>query len=146
MESSEELRNLIAKHTVRYEIWRHVDIYDDKRVTDGFDLELHGTHDHGHTQLSPGCELCRGTYGDLRKIAETILPKEERLSIYEIPSFDSSLHTRAGGRLEVVLTICIRHRSEYFADVDQCEERCLQEMTGKLKALGVADSRRSGHN
>lgn len=144
MESSEELRELVAKLAVRYEVWRHVDIHEDERVKNGFDLELHGTHDHGHTQLSPGCDLCRGTYGDLRKIAESILPKEERLSIYEIPPFDSSLHTRAGGRLEVVLTICIRHRSEYFAEVDQCEERCLREMIGKLKDLGVADGRQSG--
>lgn len=144
METDQELRALISEHTVRYEIWPHDDISEDKRITDGFDLELHGTHDHGHTHMTPGCECCWSTYGHLRKIAETVLPKEERPSRYEILPFDSSLHASARGRIEVVLTICIRHRSQYFAAVDPCEERCLHQMIAKLNDLGVGNGRGTG--
>lgn len=147
MDSIQELRNLVAEHGIRYEMWPHYDIDGrpgtGKRVMDGFDLELHGTHDHGHTRMTPGCELCWKTYGHLQKIAETILPKEERPSRYDIPPFDNSLSARAGGEMEVVLTVCIRHRTQYFAEVDPCEERCLQEMIAKLSELGVSRGARA---
>lgn len=138
MDSTQELRNLIAEHTVRYEIWPHYDVDDGAKVIDGFDLELHGTHEHGHSRLTPGCDLCRQTYEHLRHIAEAVLPREERPSEYEIPPFDNSLHGKRGGEMEVVLTICIRHRNQYFATVDECEEKCLREMRDKLTGLGVA--------
>ena len=137
MESTQELQNVIALHTVRYEVWPHYDIYDSKQVIDGFDLELHGTHDHGHSRLTPGCDLCRRTYEHLRQVAETVLPTEERPSSYDIPPFDASLHARPGGEMEVVLTVCIRHRNDYFAAVDPCEEKCLHEMITRLAELGV---------
>lgn len=143
MESVEELRILVEKHTVRFETWPHYDIASGKRVMDGFDLELHGTHDHGHSRMTPGCDLCWSTHRDLRKIAEAVLPKEERPSDYEIPPFDDSLHADARGEMEVVLTIRIKHRHDYFAPVDDCEERCLHEMKSELAKLGVAGGGRS---
>jgi hypothetical protein len=137
MDPIQELHNLVAEHTIRYEMWPHYDIDKGKRIINGFDLELHGTHDHGHTRMTPGCEHCSNTYAHLRRIAEAILPKEERPSKYEIPPFDNSLSAGGGGEMEVVLTICIRHRNQYFTEVDACEEKCLQEMIGKLNELGV---------
>lgn len=71
----DDLRQIIEKHTVRYQVFPHYEMNDGKRVMVGFDLELHGTHDHGTTRLSPGCQLCRETYHDLYRIAESILPK-----------------------------------------------------------------------
>lgn len=137
----EDLRRIIEKHTVRYEVWPHYEMNDGKRVTVGFDLELHGTHDHGTTRLSPGCHLCTETYADLRRVAESILPKEQRPSEYEIPPFDASLHGTARGPLEVVLPIRIEHRHNFFDPVDGCEERCLKEMEGTLAELGVPNGR-----
>ena len=147
MDPDQDLRNLIGEHTIRYEVSPHSDIIgrlgiDARRVIDGFDLELHGTHRHGHTRMTPGCGLCRSTYRDLRRIAEIILPAERRPSQYEILPFDSALHSIAGRReMEVVLTIHSRHRQEYFAPLDGCEERCLREMEDQLVTLGVARGR-----
>lgn len=139
MESSAvaELKQLIERHTVRYEVWPHYEIADGKHVIVGFDLELYGTHDHGETQLSPGCRLCSETFAGLRRVAEWILPKEQRPSQYEILPFDQSLHASAGGRFEVSLPIRIEHRHRFFDPVDACEERCLKEMQQKLAELGV---------
>jgi hypothetical protein len=109
------------------------------RIKNGFDLELYGTHDHGHSSLTPGCERCVATYGDLRQIAEWILPKEERPSVSEIESFDHSLHGErsAKPRFEVELKIAIRHRHGWDRPVDECEKRCLGEMEAKLREIGV---------
>jgi hypothetical protein len=131
-----DLRQIVEKHTVRYEVLPHYEINDGKRVMVGFDLELHGTHDHGTTRLSPGCGLCTETYTDLHRVAEWILPKEQRPSQYEIPPFDDSLHASARGPFEVVLPIRIEHRHHFFDAVDSCEQRCLKEMLGKLGNLG----------
>jgi hypothetical protein len=139
------LRDLVAEHTITYEIWPHYDMTPEgDRVMNGFDLELHGTHSHGHTRLTPGCDLCSHTYRDLRMIGETVLPTEVRPSEYEIPPFDHALHSRPGREAEVVLVVHIKHRHEYFAPVDQCEETCLREMAEKLAELGVRGTRGSG--
>lgn len=136
-----ELRDLAAKHTVRYEVWPHYEIKDGKRLIVGFDLELCGTHDRGHTSLSPGCDLCQQTFADLKRIAEWVLPKEERLSRYEISPFDASLHASSKGAFEVVVPIRIEHRERFFEPIDNCEERCLKEIEGKLAGLGIKNNR-----
>jgi hypothetical protein len=139
--SIKDLKAIIQKHTIRYEVWPHYELSGGKRLVVGFDLELYGTHDHGNTSLSPGCQICRETYTDLRRLAEWILPKEQRPSKYEIPPFDQTLRASAGGPFEVVVPIRIEHRHGFFDPVDDCEERCLKEMQGKLAELGV----RTGH-
>lgn len=139
----QQLRQIVEKHTVRYVVAAHYEMNDGKRVMVGFDLELHGTHDHGTTRLSPGCHLCSETYGDLHRIADTILPEEQRASEYEIPPFDASLYASPRGTFEVVLPIRIEHRHNFFDPVDGCEERCLKEMQGKLAELGVSNGDRT---
>jgi hypothetical protein len=140
------VRQIIAKHTVRYEVWPHYEIAMGKRVVVGFDLELYGTHDHGKTRLIPGCPLCQETYADLRLLAESVLPKEDRPSKYDIPPFDSSLRESASGVFEVLVAIRIEHRHGFFDPVDACEERCLKEMCEKLTELGVSTGHRTtGH-
>jgi hypothetical protein len=135
------LKTIVEKHTVRYQVWPHYEMHDGNRVMVGFDLQLHGTHDHGNTRLSPGCSLCAETFADLRKIAEWILPKEERPSSYEIPAFDQSLSSSGKGPFEVVLPIRIEHRHDFFGPVDDCEQRCLREMEQKLVELGARGRR-----
>jgi hypothetical protein len=46
-DSIRRLKAIVEKHTVRYEAWSY-EMNDGKRVMVGFDLELHGTHDHGN--------------------------------------------------------------------------------------------------
>lgn len=134
----QQLRQIVEKHTLRYVVAPHYEMNEGKRVMVGFDLELHGTHDHGTTRLSPGCHLCMETYQDLHRVAECVLPKEQRPSEYEIPPFDASLYASSNGTFEVVLPIRIQHRHHFFEPVDGCEERCLKEMQGELAELGVS--------
>ena len=70
------------------------------------------------------------------------MPKSVRPSGYEIEPFDNSLHSEGRGPDEVVLVLRIEHRHEYFAPVDNCEERYLKEMEARLRELGVAGRRR----
>ncbi len=137
----EQLKAAVAKHTVRYEVWPHYELRGDDRVIVGFDLELRGTHSHGTSRLSPGCPFCTETFADLRRIAEWILPKEERPSEYDLPPFDQSLRSSGKGVFEVVLQIKIEHRHDFLGPVDDCERRCLTEMEHSLAELGV----RGGH-
>ena len=137
-----ELKRIIEKHTVRYEVWPHYEVVKDKRVVVGFDLELYGTHDHGTTRLSPGCPRCEETYTDLRHLAESVLPIEKRPSMYDIPPFDASLRQSAKGVFEVAVAIRIEHRHAFFDPVDLCEERCLKEMCERLAELGVSGGSR----
>ncbi|HVW86513.1 MAG TPA: hypothetical protein VHB50_17625 [Bryobacteraceae bacterium] len=144
MESTEndiprELTEIVAKHTVCYEVYAHERMVRDTRVKTSFDLELYGTHRYGETRLSPGCGVCRDTYDDLKRIALWIMPKDERPSVYEILPFDAALHesTKRNLRPEVLLTIRIRHRVGLDQPIDACEERCLDEMRARLALLGV---------
>jgi hypothetical protein len=132
-----DLQEIIAKHTVHYRVWPRYEMWEGKKGIIGFDLELYGTHDHGKTGMSPGCELCVSTFADLQRLAESILPKDRRLSQYDIPPFDQSLHRSPKGVYEVVLPIRIEHRHNHFDPVDSCEELCLKEMEDRLAELGV---------
>ncbi len=134
----QELKSIVEKHTVRYEAWPHWEMHEDRRVMVGFDLELYGAHANGHSQPIRNCEI----YADLKKVADEILPKEERPSSYRIQPFDHALHSEGRGPSEVVLVISIQHRRDYFSPVDACEERCLAEMESSLKRLGIPGRRR----
>lgn len=139
----EQLREIVELHDVRYEVRPHEDVVKFKnvaeRVKTGFDLELYGTHDHGLSNLTPGCESCLETYRQLRRIAEWILPKEQRPSVYEIEPFDQSLYSAraAKPRFEVKLRIGIRHRDGWDLPIDECEKQCLDEMRVKLGEIGI---------
>ena len=78
-------------------------------------------------------------YNDLRRIAQWIIPKEDRLSRYEIGIFDSSIHYSAKRKFrgEVALIIRILHKGKFDDPTDDCEVRCLNEMKEKLKELGA---------
>ena len=65
---------------------------------------------------------CWSTHRDLRTTAEAVLPKVGRPSDYEIPPFDDSLQAGPSGEMEVVPTIRIKHRHNYFAPVEDCED------------------------
>lgn len=94
----------------------------------------------------PGCERCVAVYRDLDEIAEAVLPLGDRASRYEIRRFDSSLsydpkrRPKPGiDRPDVRLTIEIRHREDYFAPIDPCEDRCEHEIIAGLRSLGVQE-------
>ena len=133
------LRRLVAEHQVCYEVSPELLMVKGNQLKVGFALSLWGTHDHGKTRLTPGCERCIRTYNDLRKIAEWILPIEERKSWYDVEPFDRSLHQTSTRRFrtEVLVAVKILHRHGFDQPIDQCEEVCLNDMCDRLAELGV---------
>jgi hypothetical protein len=105
----------------------------------GFTLELTGTHERGVEHPEPGCEHCRHVRVALQEIADWILPKEKRDSDYDIVPYDQSIHYTAVRKFrpDVSLRIGIRHRSGFDRELDECEVRCLGEMTQRLAKIGA---------
>jgi hypothetical protein len=146
--SAEDLKALAQKHQVCYEVWPEWSLVEGQRVKIGYMLELYGANAHEDGQdachLGPGCGSCRETYEDMKRIAEWIMPQEERISRYEIEPFNRVLHIAPKQRKlrsEVVLTVKILHRHEVNLPVDECEQVCLKEMQDKLAALKVLEGR-----
>ncbi len=109
----------------------------------GFELELTGTPEPGTEHVGPGCPACRRVYAALHAIADWILPKELRPSMYEIGPYEQVLRYSAvrGSRPDVTLSVKIVHRKGFDQPVDQCEVRCLEEMKQRLKQLGACERR-----
>jgi len=91
----------------------------------------------------PGCQHCHNVWIALREIAKWIIPKEPRGTDHDIIPFDQSIHYGTGRKFrpDVSLQIWIRHRSGFDRPVDACELRCLNEMTQRLKELGVREGK-----
>lgn len=149
----ERLREIACRHQVCYEVWPERSVSEGRAIPIGFELQLCGANTHsragGPNHPVPGCEHCVSTYGELRQIAEWILPMEERPSRYEIGAFDHSLHIappKRRRRNEVVVTIHIMHRHDFNRPVDDCEDQCLKEMQQRLRELGIVEGmwRRDG--
>ncbi|HKZ78259.1 MAG TPA: hypothetical protein VJ124_08035 [Pyrinomonadaceae bacterium] len=143
----ERLRDIARNHQVCYEVWPERSVEHGSKIQIGFELQLCGTNSHVAAkgeQPVPGCEYCQSTYEDLREVAEWILPQDERPSRYEIGGFDRALHVAPGSRhsrREVVVPIHIMHRTEFNREVDECENRCLKEMRGRLNQLGICEGK-----
>ena len=140
-ETIKVLKDLIHKHKVCYEVWPENLAVTGQLVKVGFDLELEGTHEHLENRVLPGCLHCEEVYKDLERIAEWIMPTEERPTTYEIQPFDRAIHyaPRRKLRSEVSLNIKIIHRHGFDQPVDDCEQMCLKEMRRKLAELGVKE-------
>jgi hypothetical protein len=143
----EGLREIACRDEVCYEVWPERSVLEGRAIRIGFELRLCGanthTSDDGPDHPVPGCPHCIHTYGELRQIAEWILPRDdERPSRYEIGVFDRALHVAPHSRhsrSEVVLPIHIMHRHDFNRDVDECEERCLKELQQRLRELGIVE-------
>ena len=142
----EHLREIACRHQVCYEVWPERSVLEGRAIRIGFELRLCGanahTSDDGLDHEVPGCAHCVQTYGELRQIAESILPRDERPSRYEIGAFDRALHIAPHSRhsrSEVMIPIHIMHRHDFNRDVDECEDRCLKEMQQRLRELGIVE-------
>jgi hypothetical protein len=146
-ESVAGLREVALRHGARYEVLPEMDVVDHRLVRVGFRLMLWGLHEHPQG-VQPGCDECVKVYRDLERVAEWIMPKEERPSRYEIEAFDRGLHAAPDlkDRDEVRLEVKILHRHDAFSPIDACEERCLKEMKENLGKLGVREGTRRPHS
>ena len=143
----ESLREIVRRHEVCYEVWPEWASLWGAKTQIGYRLELCGINEHdeaaGDEHPTPGCPRCRRTYGDLRKVAEWVAPKEgERASRFEVEGFDRAWHVaprHRRSRNEIVLAVKVLHRRGVNEPADECELRCLGEMRGRLAELGVAE-------
>lgn len=137
-----ELRDLVARYRVCWEVWPECIWTDNHRRQIGFQLELYGTHEAmTKAHPLPGCPACQRLYAALHAIAEWILPQEKRPTAHEIGPYDQALRyspTRRN-RPDVTLRIRIVHRHGFEAPVDACEVRCLTEMQERLRELGAQE-------
>ncbi len=136
----QHLREIVRQHKVCWEVWPeyHID-REGKRIQIGFELDLMGTHYRPDHIPEPGCDECVKVYNVLKRIAQWIIPQEERDSCYEIGFFDASIHyaSQRKFRKDVTLSIKILHREGFDRPTDAGEIRCLNEMEEKLEALGA---------
>ena len=138
------LRDLVAKHKICWEVWPeyHQDSKG-RKIQIGFELDLIGNHYQPSHLPSPGCDECFKVYNALWEIAVWILPQEKRLSRCEIQFFDHALRYAPSRKLrpEVTLTLKIIHAEGFDRPVDACEQKCLNEITAKLRQLGALQGR-----
>ncbi len=137
------LRELVERFHICFEVLADNYFVNKELRQIGFTLELTGTHERGVEHPLPGCQHCHNVRIALHQIAKWIIPREPRDTDHDILPFDQSIHYDAQRKFrpEVSLRIWIRHRSGFDRPVDACEVRCLNEMKGRLKELGVRDTR-----
>ncbi len=137
---TKNLQELVRRFRVCWDVWPEYVVVGKETRQIGFELELSGTHEAGVEHAVPGCEHCQHVYAALCRIAEWILPKEERPSRYDMEPYEPSLRYSASRdfRPDVALTIRILHRTDGLAPVDACELRCLEEMKQRLREVGAS--------
>ena len=140
----QDIERLVRKHRVVYQVFPASEMDGSERVHVGHDIDLLGAHEPHSRGLLPGCERCRTIWEDLHRIIEAVDPPDTgRVSVHDVAAFDRALLTRPGRdtseRDEVRLSFTIRHKAEYLAPIDACEDRCLREVVGGLRALGLQE-------
>lgn len=142
MEDSQikELKNLITRHRVCWELWPL--FYLDKngdRVQIGFDLEIIGTHYGEQKTVEPGSHESAEILQDLKKVAESIIPRETQQCRSEIQVFDNLIQFSPLRKLRDDFTVGIKitHRTGFDRPVDECEIQCIKEIEKKLRELGA---------
>src|SRR5262245_27952467 len=81
-EGPEELKELVKKYQVCWEVWPEYLMVDGNKQQVGFELVLAGAHQEG-AHPTPGCPKCLDLFQHLKRIANWLLPDEERQSMYE---------------------------------------------------------------
>ena len=142
MSLESELKALIAEYRICWSIYPEKVFVDDATRQIGFRLELFGTHPSEVMHADPGCIHCREVWTALKRVADSITPPRDRDSDYDIETFDDSIHYSKlrKNRPDVELHIQITHKSG-FGPPDECESRCLDEMTARLQDLGARRDR-----
>lgn len=137
----QDLRELVGRYRVCWEVWPEYLYVQKERKQVGFQLELCGTHEPEVEHPEPGCPHCQCIFVALRAIANWILPREKRPSIYQIGPYDQAIRYSSvrRNRPDVTLTVKILHREGFERPVDACEVRCLKEMYQGLKELGACE-------
>jgi hypothetical protein len=134
------LRTIARKLHAHYDIEPEVVLLGGARRKVGFHVRLWGVHAKGARAL-PGCSRCRELEQELRRIAEFVVPREERPTRLDFEPFYPALYDSrvVPDADEIALSIRLVHREGYEQPVDACEERCLKEIVARLRELGIPE-------
>lgn len=135
-----ELREVVRKHHVHYEVQPESVIRGPERRRVGYEIRLWAVHPKG-ARVLPGCGKCRALTDALRHVLAAVLPLDDRSTwhVIEPPAprlYDS---TAVVGADEVGVSVRLLHRQDYDFPVDACQERCLREIRCALKLLGARE-------
>ncbi len=135
-----ELAEIARARQVHFDVEPEIVIRGAERVKVGFQINLWAVHSKGARAL-PGCPKCWDLVEDLRRIAEEVVPPDDRPSRTELTPFRPALYESrvVPDADEVSVTIRLIHRDGYDRPVDACEERCLKEIRARLRALGIRE-------
>jgi len=134
------LRELVRRFDVCWKVWPEPAYAGGEKRQIGYELNLAATHESGVEHPEPGCEHCQHVFAALRDIAEWILPPATRDSQYDIGPYDQSIRYSPAhrNRPDITLIIQIVHRRGFEQPVEECQNRCLEEMEQRLRELGAS--------
>jgi hypothetical protein len=134
-----ELAVLVREHDVGYEVTPEERASSRRRplARVGYRLRLIGNPRDSHGPITPGCPVCRDTVRALIRIANAVLPHDERATRYEIDPFDGAWHTSAARPRGVELSVVLIGRRDSSAPDAACQIACIDDIERELQRLGV---------
>lgn len=137
----EALHDIARDHHVHYDVESEIAFHGQDRVKTGFRVRLWAVHRRNARAL-PGCPACAPLLDGLRRIADAVTPPPRKDTGMEIEASHPALYASSvvPGADEVALTIRLYHREGLDRPIDACQESCLREIRGRLKALGVSEA------
>src|SRR5215467_10161179 len=149
---TENIRGLIEKHKIFYEIMPYFVLLDErpvgkpaihKRVQAGFDINLYALYAAPEQPLRTGSgnEEFRATEEDLQRVAREIVSEAKSSDEIEITPFENSviLDIHQNLRPEAFLRIRITHDRGLAQPEGPMEEQTLAVIRERLLQLGVPD-------
>lgn len=138
-ETAGELAVLVRAHDVAYEVTPEERAPSAHRplARVGYRLLLIGSPLDNHGPIMPGCPVCRDTFRVLVRVANAVLPHDERATRYELGPFDAAWHLSAARPRGVELSIVLIGRRDSSAPDGACQLACLADIKRGLEQLGV---------
>ncbi len=139
-ERLEELRALVRRLHVHYDVEPELEVRDGARVKVALLVRLWGVHAKGAGAL-PGCAKCHEIVSRLRLVAEYALDHDTSMQIALEPFRRALYDSRVvPGTDEVALPIRITTPTRDAAPpASRGEEQCLRLIRARLKELGVPE-------
>ena len=138
-ETAAELADLVRQYDVAYELTTEERASSARRplARVGYRLRLIGSPVGDHRPILPGCPVCQDTFRALIRIANGVLPHDERATRYELDPFDAAWHTSAARPRGVELSLVLIGRRDSTAPDSTCQLACLTDIETGLEQLGV---------
>jgi hypothetical protein len=132
-----QLRQVVKKHKVYWMVQELVNTNEKgDKVKNGFVLALVGTNYEVSDEDKPS-EI----FGNLERIAEWLMPKENPEVRFQIKRHDSAFFYVPGDdrdptRRNFVVSLRVLHRAGFHRPIDKYQIQAIKEVEKKLKTLG----------